>query len=99
MCTAFLLVGLAAGALLGLVFRVFVLVPASLVTALLVVGVSMWQHHEFLLALFEALATVTLLQIGYFAAGLVSREVESLSRRLGKFFAHHHSGRQPARRS
>jgi len=79
MLTIFMIAGLAAGVALGHAFRALVLLPTSLVLAVLVVVVSLRQGYEPLLVLLETAATVTILQVGYLL-GIFLHDVSARSR-------------------
>jgi hypothetical protein len=64
----FLIIGSIVGILLGLRFKVFVLVPAILIAA----GAIVMAGHGLKLIVLTVLATATVLQIGYFV-GCVAR--------------------------
>lgn len=65
MLVIFLVGGLAFGLVLGQFLRVFLLAPASLAVAFLVLGASLQQGHELPRALLETGATVVVLQASY----------------------------------
>jgi hypothetical protein len=74
MLWVFLFVSLALGVTLGQIFRVFVLLPTSLVVAVLTVGAFQLNGHGLLYTLFETGAVLTALQLGY-VLGLLPRLV------------------------
>lgn len=61
------------GAVLGLRFNVFVLIPASLVAAGTTFATSFAAGDSFVAALSFAISSVIVLQLGYFAAIIRSR--------------------------
>jgi len=65
MHAALLIAGLATGLTLGRVFRVFVLVPTSLVAASLLVPASLQRGDTPIYALFGLVASLVMLQLGY----------------------------------
>lgn len=96
MLTIFMIAGLAAGVALGQAFRALVLLPTTLVLAVLVVVVSLRQGYAPLLVLFETAATVTVLQVGYLL-GMFLHDVSIRSRprvrASGRHGAHGHARR------
>jgi len=75
MLAVILSAGFLAGVALGQAFRAFVLVPTSLVAAILVAVVSLCQGFEPPRVLLETAATVTILQIGYLLGLLLHNAV------------------------
>lgn len=65
MLTTFLIVGFVTGSALGQIFRVFILVPTSVVAGVLVFAAATQQGDAPLHALFQAAATLAMLQGGY----------------------------------
>lgn len=68
MFVVFLFGGLLLGLGLGLLFRVFVLVPTSFAAVVLVPWVGLHLGEALVPALIQACATVFFLQVGYFLA-------------------------------
>jgi cytochrome bd-type quinol oxidase subunit 2 len=81
MLAIFLILVCAAGATLAQGFRAYVLLPTSWILAVLMVIVSLQQGYEPLRAFLMIIATLTLIQVGYFV-GLLPRAMPNLMRSL-----------------
>jgi hypothetical protein len=66
-----LIIGVVAGGLLGLRFKILILIPASLVTIAAATVAEIAGGYEFKFAALTALGTVALLQIGYLLGCIV----------------------------
>jgi hypothetical protein len=88
MLAIFVIAGLAAGVALGQAFRAFVLLPTTLVLAVLVVVVSLRQGYDPPRVLLETAATVTVLQVGYLL-GMFLHDVSARSRSRVRAFGRH----------
>ncbi len=66
------LISLLAGVVLGLRFKVLVVVPASTATLLVAAGIGLGRADSVWTIVLMAAAAVTSLQIGYFGGGIIS---------------------------
>jgi cytochrome bd-type quinol oxidase subunit 2 len=94
MLATFLILACATGATLAQGFRVYVLVPTSLVVAVLMVMVSLHQGYEPLRAFLATGATLAFIQVGYLV-GLLPRAMPT----LGELSSQRHRARGQARQS
>jgi hypothetical protein len=83
--TALLIIGAVAGALLGLRFKILVLIPASLITTGAVTIADLARGYEFRLGALAILGTVVLLQIGYLFGCIVQAVIPAHQIRATKF--------------
>jgi len=88
---SFAAIGAIVGTLLGLRFKIFVLVPATLITAFAIVATV---HGARIIAV-TILATTVLLQIGY-VLGFIAHAYADAYRQRRTAFRHHASRSHPA---